>query len=45
MVDKSVTPVQHSTLRVPVALQEDVKKKIVELQEKGIIKKQLSPLS
>ena len=43
MVDKNVTPVQHSPRRVPVALQKDVKKKIIELQEKGIIKKADEP--
>ena len=39
VVDKNATPVQHSPRRVPVALQKDVKKKILELEEKGIIKK------
>ena len=43
MVDKNVTPVQHSPRRVPVALQNDVKKKILELEEKGIIKKAVEP--
>ena len=43
MVDQSATPVQHSPHRVPVALQKDVKKKIVELEEKGIIKKAVEP--
>ena len=43
MVDKNVTPVQHSPRRVPVALQKDVKKKILELEEKGIIKKAVEP--
>ena len=43
VVDKNVTPVQHSPRRVPVALREDVKKKIIELQEKGIIKKAEEP--
>lgn len=43
MVDKNVTPVQHSPRRVPVALQKDVKKKILELKEKGIIKKAVEP--
>ena len=38
VVDKNVTPVQHSPRRVPVALQKDVKK-ILELEEQGIIKK------
>ena len=43
VVDKNVTPVQHSPRRVPVALQKDVKKKILELEEKGIIKKAVEP--
>lgn len=43
VVDKNVTPVQHSPRRVPVALQNDVKKKILELEEKGIIKKAVEP--
>ena len=43
VVDKSVTPVQHSTCRVPVALQQDVKKKIMELEQKGIINKAVEP--
>ena len=43
VVDKNVTPVQHSPRRVPVALRKDVKKKIIELQEKGIIKKAEEP--
>ena len=42
VVDKNVTPVQHSPRRVPVALRKDVKK-IIELQEKGIIKKAKKP--
>ena len=41
-IDKNVTPVQHSPRRVPVALQKDVKK-ILELEEKGIIKKAVEP--
>ena len=43
VVDKNVTSVQHSPRRVPVALRKDVKKKIIELQEKGIIKKAEEP--
>ena len=43
VVDKNVTPVQHSPRRVPVALRKDVKKKIAELQKKGIIKKAEEP--
>ena len=43
VIDKSVTPVQHSPRRVPVALQKDVKKKIKELEEKGIIAKAVEP--
>ena len=43
VVDKNVTPVQHSPRRVPVALQKDVKKKILELEKQGIIKKAVEP--
>ena len=38
VVDKNVTLVQHSPRRVPLALRKVMKKKIIELQEKGIIK-------
>ena len=43
MVDMNVTPVPHSPCRVPVALQKDTKKKIIELEEKGIITKAVEP--
>ena len=43
VVDKNVTPVQHSPRRVPLALQKDVKEKILELEGKGIIKKAVEP--
>ena len=43
MVDPSFKPVQHSPRRVPVALQKEVKNKILELEEKGIIKKAVEP--
>ena len=43
VVDKTVTPVQHSPKCVPLASQKDVKKKILELEEKGIIKKAVEP--
>ena len=43
VVDRNVTPVQHSPGRVPVALQKDVKKNIFELEEKGIITKAVEP--
>ena len=43
VVDKTVTPVQHSPSRVPLALQKDVKKNILELEEKDIIKKAVEP--
>ena len=43
VVDHSVTPVQHSPRRIPVALRKDVKKKILELEEKGIITKVVEP--
>ena len=43
VVDQSVTPVQHSPRRVPVALRKDVERKILELEEKGIITKAVEP--
>lgn len=43
VVDRNVTPVQHSPRRVPVALQKDVKNKITELEEKRIITKPVEP--
>ena len=43
MVDKNVTPVKHSPRCVPKALRKDVKKKNIEVQEKGIIKKAKEP--
>ena len=43
VVDKNVTPVKHSPRCVPKALRKDVKKKNIELQEKGIIKKAEEP--
>ncbi|KAL9985245.1 hypothetical protein ACROYT_G007622 [Oculina patagonica] len=43
VVDQSVTPVQHSPRRVPVALRKDVEKKILELEEIGIITKAVEP--
>ena len=43
MVDPSFKPLQHSPRRVPVALQKEVKNKILELEEKGIIKKVVEP--
>lgn len=42
-VDESVQPVQHAPRRVPVALQEEVKKKILDLEGKGIIAKTEEP--
>ena len=43
MIDPSAVPVQHSPRRIPVALLEDVKKKITEFEEKGIITKAIEP--
>ena len=43
VIDPNVLPVQHSPRRIPVALLEDVKKKITELEEKGIITKAIEP--
>ncbi|PFX30098.1 Retrovirus-related Pol polyprotein [Stylophora pistillata] len=43
MVDPNFKPVQHSPRCVPVALQKEVKNKILELEEKGIIKKAVEP--
>ena len=42
-VDPSFKPVQHFPRHVPVALQKEVKNKILELEEKGIIKKMVEP--
>ena len=39
VVDPSFKPIQHSPRRVPVALQKEVKNKILELEEKGILRK------
>lgn len=39
-LDPTVPPVQHNPRRVPVALKEEVKKKIVELERKQILKKE-----
>lgn len=43
VMDKNITPLQHSPRCVPLALQKDVKKKILDLEEKGIIKKSVEP--
>ena len=43
VVDQAVTPVQHTTRRIPVALQKEVKAKIDDLEQKGIIQKETSP--
>ena len=43
VVDPSFKPVRHFPCRVPVALQKEVKNKILELEEKGIINKALEP--
>lgn len=43
VVDQSVTPVQHSPRCVPVASRKDVEKKILELEEKGIVTKAGEP--
>ena len=43
VADHSVTPVKHSPRRIPVALRKDVKEKILELEEKGIITKAVEP--
>ncbi|PFX30099.1 Retrovirus-related Pol polyprotein from transposon 17.6 [Stylophora pistillata] len=43
VVDPNFKPVQHSPRCVPVALQKEVKNKILELEEKGIIKKAVEP--
>ena len=43
VIDPSVLLVQHSPRRIPVALLEDVKKKITELERKALLLKQSSP--
>ena len=43
MVNPSFKPAQHSPRRVPVALQKEVKNKILKLEEKGIVKKVVEP--
>ena len=43
VVDPSFKPVKHSPRRMPVALHKEVKNKIVELEEKGVIKKVVEP--
>ena len=43
MVNETVKPVQHAPRRVPVALREEVKKKLTDLEKRGIIKKVTEP--
>jgi transposase InsO family protein len=43
VVDPECTPVQHCPRRVPVTLHKEVKEKIADLEEKGIIKKETEP--
>ena len=43
VVDQTVTPVQHTAQRIPVTLQKEVKAKINNLEQKGIIHKETSP--
>ena len=43
VIDETVTPVQNSPRQVPVALQKEVKKKIEEMEKRGIITKISEP--
>ena len=43
VADPSAVPVQHTSRRIPVALQKEVKAKLADLESKGMIKKQLLP--
>ena len=43
MVDPSAVPVQHTSRRIPVALRNEVKAKLADLEKKGIIMKGTSP--
>ena len=43
VTDPEVKPVQHTHRRIPVALQEDVKSKLKDLEDKGIIEKVTQP--
>jgi len=43
LVDPSAVPVQHTSRRIPVALQKEVKAKLADLESKGIIKKETAP--
>lgn len=41
--DEKVQPVQHAPRRVPVALRDEVKRKLADLEAKGIVKKVTEP--
>ena len=43
VTDDKVKPVQHSPRWVPVALLEEVKEKLLDLEKRGIIKKVTNP--
>ena len=43
MTDETVKPVQHTPRRVPVALRDEVKEKLLDLEKRGIIKKVTAP--
>ena len=43
VADATVTPVQHTSKRIPVILQKEVKAMIAELVQKGIIWKETNP--
>ena len=42
-VNSTAVPVQHISRRIPVALQNEVKAKLTDLETKGIIKKETAP--
>ena len=43
VVDPSAVPVQHTSRRIPIALRNEVKAKLVDLEKKGIIMKETAP--
>ena len=43
VTDETVKPVQHTPRRVPVALRDEVKEKLLDLEKRGIIKKVTTP--
>ena len=43
VVDPSATPVQHTSRRIPIALKNEVKAKVEDLERRGIIVKETAP--